>query len=71
MEKLRDRLKTTVAWNWTEENTKKFNKLKIEVRADAEKGIKRPSGAKDASLVLISDWSRFCLYEVCCDHSKD
>ena len=65
MEKLRKRLKTSIAWRWTEEDTENFNKLKQQVRTDAEKGIKRLSRKEGASLVLISDWSKarsgFCL----------
>lgn len=69
--KLRERLKTSVAWNWTPEDMENFNKLKTQVCTDTEKGIKRLFVKSGASLILISDWSKagsgFCLYEVCCD----
>ena len=41
MAKLRDKLKSTIEWSWSGENTQDFNVIKKLIKKDTEKGIKR------------------------------
>ena len=70
MGKIRDRLKSTIKWDWNPENTKDFNLLKTLIKSDALRGIKRLTSSSETPLVNVSDWSKkgsgFCLYEVTC-----
>ena len=74
MEKLKDTLKSTCQWDWSQDNKDAFEALKKSVVIDCEKGIKRLTSHSETPLVIISDWSKqgsgFTLYEVTCDHPK-
>ena len=75
MEKLKDTLKSTRQWEWSEDNKTTFIDLKKLLVKDCEKGIKRLTSHSETPLVIISDLSKqgsgFTLYEVTCDHPKD
>ena len=74
MEKLKDTLKSTRQWEWSDDNKKTFELLKELIVADCEKGIKRLTSHSETPLVIISDWSKkgsgFTLYEVTCCHAE-
>ena len=74
MEELKDTLKSTRQWEWSDENRSTFKALKELIVADCEKGIKRLTSHSETPLVIISDWSKrgsgFTLYEVTCDCAK-
>jgi hypothetical protein len=73
MEKLKDTLKSTKQWEWSDDNKKTFEELKELIVSDCEKGIKRLTSHSETPLVIISDWSKkgsgYTLYEVTCDHA--
>ena len=75
MESLKDTLKSTKQWAWTDENEAIFIELKKNIVIDCGKGIKRLTSHTDTPLAIISDWSKhgsgFTLYEVTCSHPKD
>ena len=72
MESLKDTLKSTRQWEWSQDNKEAFISLKKSIVIDCEKGIKRLTSHSETPLVIISDWSKqgsgFTLYEVTCDH---
>ena len=75
MEKLKDTLKSTRQWEWSDDNKKTFELLKEYIVADCNKGIKRLTSHSETPLVIISDWSKrgsgFTLYEVTCCHTEN
>ena len=75
MEDLKDTLKSTRQWEWSQANERTFEDLKEHLVKDCEKGIKRLTSHNDTPLVIIYDWSKagsgFTLYEVTCEHPKD
>ena len=74
LEELKDTLKSTRQWDWSEENKIIFKELKMQIVMDCQKGIKRLTSHSETPLVIISDWSKkgsgFTLYEVTCGHTK-
>ena len=74
MEDLKDTLKSTRQWEWSDQNRETFKELKKLIVADCEKGIKRLTSHSETPLVIISDWSKrgsgFTLYEVTCSHTE-
>ena len=72
MENLKDTLKSTRQWAWSDDNEDTFINLKKHIVRDCAKGIKRLTSHNDTPLAIISDWSKhgsgFTLYEVTCDH---
>ena len=75
MKILKDTLKSTRQWEWSDENKETFKALKILIVAECENGIKRLTSHSETHLVIISDWSKrgsgFTLYEVTCDCAKN
>ena len=71
MEKLKDRIKSKIKYNWTEDNQKDFNELKQLLVKHCEKGVYRLTSQTDSPLLLISYWSKaesgFTLNEVTCE----
>ena len=75
MASLRHRLKSTITWDWTDDDEKNYRKIKLAAVEECKEGVKRlilEDRNSPNAMVLVSDWSRqgtgYIVYQVLCDH---